>query len=70
MLTSTPEYNTAHQQDLAASANQPGAAAAIAQRRRDRLDRIRRVASILYNAIPGRANKNTQKLHPESKTTA
>jgi hypothetical protein len=70
MLTSTPEYNKAHQQDLYASANQPGVAAAIARRRRDRQAAIRRVAATVYNAIPRRANKNTQKLRTEPKTTA
>ncbi len=70
MLTATPEYNEAHQQDLNASANQPAAAAAIAQRRSYRRARIRRVAATVYNAIPLRANKNTQKLHTEPKTTA
>jgi hypothetical protein len=70
MLTSTPEYNTAHQQDLHASANQPGTAAAIAQRRRDRRAAIRRVAATAYNAIPFRAHKEAQKLRAETETTA
>ncbi len=68
MLTSTPEYNTAHQQDLHASANQPGAAAAIARRRRDRRAAIRRVAAAVYNANPFRAHKQAQKLAAEPET--
>jgi hypothetical protein len=70
MLTSTPEYNTVHQQDLHASANQPGAAAAIAKRRRDRRAAIRRVAATIYNAIPFRSHKPAQKLRAETETTA
>jgi hypothetical protein len=70
MLTSTPEYNTVHQQDLTALANQPAAAEAIAKRRRDRRARIRRVAATVYNAIPLRANKNPQKLRTEPETPA
>jgi hypothetical protein len=70
MLTGTPEYNTAHQQDLNASANRPGATAAIARRRRDRRAAIRRVAATVYNAIPFRAHKPAQKLRAETETTA
>ena len=70
MLTSTPEYNTAHQQDLNASANQPGAAAVMAQRRRDRRAGIRRSVATVYNAIPLRAKKKHTNLRAEPETTA
>ena len=70
MLNGTPEYNTVHQQNLTALANQPGAAAAIARRRRHRRAEIRRVAARAYHAIVLRAAKKTQKLRSEPETTA
>ena len=69
MLTGTPEYNRVHQQDLRASANQPGAAAAIARRKRDRVARIRRVVATIYYAVPIRAARHAQKLRAEPGTT-
>jgi hypothetical protein len=70
MLTSTPEYSEVHQQNLAALANQTGAAAVIARRRRDRWTGIRRFVATVYNAISLRASKNTQQLPAEPETTA
>ena len=69
MLNGTPEYNTVHQQNLTSLANQPGAAGAIARRRRNRRAAIRRVASTVYNVIPLLATKKTQKLRSEPETT-